>query len=608
MNKLKRVGGFFAVALTVAQACDICPGDDASNFDASNALNLNIPQPFNFIKTCGDFQAVGAFLLDETQCNVIQDMGSLCGCSTRSDTSCHLCGSREVDVPLAFKPSTVNISADELKLFDANLASVLQGVGLMPSCEIMEAYLYSIGQDDDKCSSFQNILESQCGCDGFEGDVTTNIDATAGTAPSTVTINSPCDPCNGEAVSNPNQAVDIASLAIGGGNWTCGMLEIFKGGVESDSNACELMTDNAFLCGCNNGVRNYLGADTIAKQAALAWLPRVSGLLSIIGSSLIIWDVTHRAQNLRHQILLGMSVGDIIGAVCYCLSTLPIMEVHPELGLPLAIYGAKGNEATCTAQGFFVQLGYIGIFFNLALSTYYLMTIKYGMTELRIKKYRYFFILPPILVGLVLAFAGIPFYDNIYLMCHVPPPYDVGFDDVQYTKASNWGPLIALSMVPICLVTAGGCLNMSLIYFHVRKEEKAAQRWMMNNDNSNGMSKQVFAQALLFTGSFLLCWILYFVANFGASSNLWYNYTFWVFLVILNPLMGLCNCLVYFRIKWSQMLKKWKDNFRQKLAKKNYQNETEATVAATALPSSMGKNKRDENQGQVDATALPSSH
>jgi len=272
-------------------------------------------------------------------------------------SQCHLCGSREIDVPLAFKPSTVIISTDELQVFDANLASVLQGVGLMPSCEIMEAYLYSIGQDDSKCSSFQNILESQCGCDGFEGDATTYTDATTGASPSTVTTNSPCDPCNGEAVPNPNQEISLASLlAIGGDNWTCGMLDIFSAGVESDSSVCDLMTDNAYLCGCNNGVRTYLGADTIAKQAALAWLLRVSGLLSIIGSSLIIWDVTHRAQNLRHQILLGMSVGDIIGDVCYCLSTLPMMEVYPELGISLAIYGAKGNEATCTAQGFFVQV------------------------------------------------------------------------------------------------------------------------------------------------------------------------------------------------------------------------------------------------------------
>jgi len=98
MNKLQRVGGFFAVALTVTQACDICPGDDASNFNASTALNLNIPQPFNFIKTCGDFQAIGAILFDETQCNVIQDMGSLCGCSTRIESSVS-CGECDNVVP-----------------------------------------------------------------------------------------------------------------------------------------------------------------------------------------------------------------------------------------------------------------------------------------------------------------------------------------------------------------------------------------------------------------------------------------------------------------------------------------------------------------------------
>ena len=247
------------------------------------------------------------------------------------------------------------------------------------------------------------------------------------------------------------------------------------------------------------------------------------------------------------------------------------------------------------------KLGYIGIFFNLALSTYYLMTIKYGMTELRMKKYRYLFILSPVLVGLALAFAGIPFYDMIYILCHVPPPFTFGLDRGSFTKAKNWGPLIALSIVPIGLVIVGGCLNMSLIYFHVRKEEKAAQRWMVGSANSNGTSKKVFTQAMLFTGSFLLCWILYFIANFN-TGDLLNNYTFWVFVVILHPLMGLCNCLVYFRVKCSKMLEKWKDNFKQKLAKKSEQNKTET------LSSSMGKNERDENEGQVEATALPNSH
>ena len=93
------------------------------------------------------------------------------------------------------------------------------------------------------------------------------------------------------------------------------------------------------------------------------------------------------------------------------------------------------------------------------------------------------------------------------------------------------------------------CANMAVIYFAVRRQEKAIQQWARGNTGSNdSMSRPVFLQGLLYTGSFLLCWTLYFIANFR-SSDLWDNYTYWVFLVILNPLMGFCNSLVYFRFK-----------------------------------------------------------
>ena len=92
------------------------------------------------------------------------------------------------------------------------------------------------------------------------------------------------------------------------------------------------------------------------------------------------------------------------------------------------------------------------------------------------------------------------------------------------------------------------CANMAVLYFAVRKQEKASQQWARGAQNNNSMSKTVFFQGLQYTGSFLLCWTLYFIANFR-TDQLKDNYTFWMFLVMLNPLMGFCNSLVYFRFK-----------------------------------------------------------
>mmetsp|Transcript_17359 Transcript_17359/g.28079 ORF Transcript_17359/g.28079 Transcript_17359/m.28079 type:complete len:461 (+) Transcript_17359:435-1817(+) len=455
---------------------------------------------------------------------------------------------------------------------------------------MMEAYLYSIDKNDDKCSSFRDLALSQCGCGIGGGDSPANATDVVVITPDSV-VASPCDPCQGGEVTNAELVIDIATEMLGTGTWTCGMVQAFSAGIDSDSDTCDLLTNFAYICGCNDGVRSYLGADTIEKLAILTWLPRASGFLSIVGSSLIIYDVSKNSQNrhsLMHQLLVGISVGDIIGALCYCLSTLPITEYHPDYGLYLGIYGAKGNEKTCTAQGFFVQLGYMSVFFNLALSTYYLVVVKYGMRESQIKRYRYRFLLPPVVIGLALAFAGIPFYDNIMLMCHVPPPYELGeggFEGLQVAKTTTWWPVLLLSILPLGISIFVGCTNMILIYHHVRKQEKRAQRWMMNdNGNSNSMSRPVLLKASLYTASFLLCWVQYFTANFR-SDELWDNYAFWVSLVLFNPLMGFCNCLVYYRVKILKSVTRCRSYISTRVKKGQ---EDQEEVAVTAMTRSNG--------------------
>ena len=103
------------------------------------------------------------------------------------------------------------------------------------------------------------------------------------------------------------------------------------------------------------------------------------------------------------------------------------------------------------------------------------------------------------------------------------------------------------------------CANMAVLYFAVRKQDKASQQWARGAQNNNSMSKTVFFQGLQYTGSFLLCWTLYFIANFR-TDQLKDNYTYWVFLVILNPLMGFCNSLVYFRFKIIKELTKVRES------------------------------------------------
>jgi hypothetical protein len=97
--------------------------------------------------------------------------------------------------------------------------------------------------------------------------------------------------------------------------------------------------------------------------------------------------------------MVVLSFFDVIGSCAYAFTSLP-MPVDDY------ILGSKGNGATCAAQGFFIQLGTTSCYTNVSLAVYYLLVIKKGWSENKVKKARIWLFLCPILLGLALAFAG----------------------------------------------------------------------------------------------------------------------------------------------------------------------------------------------------------
>jgi len=138
------------------------------------------------------------------------------------------------------------------------------------------------------------------------------------------------------------------------------------------------------------------------KRAALAWLPRAMALLSVFGSAFIIYDVMKARdgrKQLFDQMMVALSIFDLFGAVAYAFTSFPIPAED-------YIYGSRGNDATCVAQGFFIQLGITACFFNVSLAFHYLLVIKFGWNERRMERARIWLFVAPVVVGLSLAFAG----------------------------------------------------------------------------------------------------------------------------------------------------------------------------------------------------------
>ena len=99
--------------------------------------------------------------------------------------------------------------------------------------------------------------------------------------------------------------------------------------------------------------------------------------------------------------MLAASIFDLICSSAYSLTK----EYY--------IAGSNGSDETCTAQGFFIQMGTTSAFISVSLAVYYFCMITLSWTEYKMKKVRLWLFLCPIVVGLTLAFAGIPFYDMV---------------------------------------------------------------------------------------------------------------------------------------------------------------------------------------------------
>ena len=279
---------------------------------------------------------------------------------------------------------------------------------------------------------------------------------------------------------------------------------------------------------------DYLGADSTRRKKSLAWTSRAAAILSFIGACYILWDVLSKRKNrvaCYHQILVGMACFDIATAVAWSLSTLPIPDDQG-----FYIEGAAGNDATCTAQGFFVQLGLTSVFYNVSLALYYVLVIVYNWRDCALKKIRVLLHGLPLLVGFGLAFGGIPLYEWNEYVCHLEPaPAD-----------SSWKAfLFVVTPISFSVLFITAC--MLIVYVSVRRKSKASRKWSIGFGTSGEMERRVFWQALLYTLSFYVTWpiiLLVYADSVDIKVN---NFWFSLLVAFVAPLQGFSNFLVYVR-------------------------------------------------------------
>lgn len=105
-------------------------------------------------------------------------------------------------------------------------------------------------------------------------------------------------------------------------------------------------------------------------------------LLSFVGSLMIISQVSRSKINRstpQQRLILLISVCDIVLGICWIFN--PLLMYNS--GVP---YWARGNQVTCSVQGFMIQLSILtGALYQASLQLQYLLGIKYGWTQRQLK-------------------------------------------------------------------------------------------------------------------------------------------------------------------------------------------------------------------------------
>jgi hypothetical protein len=485
--------------------------------------------------------------------------------SSRDAARCALCSNGDGAASTSF-----DAGKDISSLFrrgGANIDAVFAGFGDVTNltCGTFSTLMHSPQFPMSLCNSdYHRALAGYCGCPPIENS---------------------CVFCPSGDMLAPEQRSTKFQQAevIYGMDVTCNEMDLALTQFPDTELRCWASKNYAFTCGCNGKEAWYLGAGSKKKHVTLAWIPRISGFLSLLGSLYIIQDILrHNRRNglsTYHLILLGMSAFDISSSLAWIVSTAALPEFDTERESESGIYGAVGNDATCKIQGFFLELGFVGsTAFSASLTTFYLLSIVYGYRAAKTKPLQKYFLTIPVVLALALASAAIPFYRPLFVACLVSNP-----NSEVSRHAGNWTYLTVFSILPIGIAVLISVGNLMAICRFVWKTNRKVARWRfpsstaeMSEEDADGqladqsgslrgstvkptMSRSsvrtaasraeviAFWQAFWYVMAFLLTWVIFIVGQFKPyfSTNDRDLYAFWTTLCLLNPLMGFWNAFVY---------------------------------------------------------------
>jgi hypothetical protein len=310
---------------------------------------------------------------------------------------------------------------------------------------------------------------------------------------------------------------------------------------------------------------DFVSSLSDSQEALIAILLLCSSILSIIGSSLIVYKVIRLKLYTKpyDRLMLALSLSDIIASITYGILTPLLMPRD------VTVF-SYGNQRTCSILGFFTQFSFTCIGYNCILSFYHLLTLRYKIKKhefaTRYEKPMHIF---NIAYFLITAAVGViyGFYSpvDIGFGCWVndfPKGCELTGDCISQTIG------LIYAAFPVFVTFVALVLNNTIIYRYVRSmlnnqipsfagissQEAIFARENKHNNrqyHEEQLIRQVATQGFLYVASFLFCYspamtmrgIESFTYNFDDASV----FPLLVAAAVSLPLQGFLNMFIYNR-------------------------------------------------------------
>jgi hypothetical protein len=315
-----------------------------------------------------------------------------------------------------------------------------------------------------------------------------------------------------------------------------------------------------------DGIRlSEISSLTDGQEKLLSLLYFTSGLLSVVGSSMIIYLVaTNTRKTPYKRIMMGLSACDIIASATYAMSPFLLPK---ETSFRV---WANGTRGTCSFLGVLTQFSFAAIWYNGALSFYYLCTVRFGVKTTAFARY-YEPVVHILCIGYNVVTAIVGWRIDLFseselgMACWIAE-YPQGCEVTDSCTGNSIGWMFG--GLPVILIFLAIVINNIVIFCFVKRTiSRGAATSLRGNQHQSRRINAVATQAMLYVVSFMVAYIWAFAVrvleSFGwdASEE---SRIFPLLLLqsILLPLQGVFNLLIYTRPNYVRVRQEHKERSR----------------------------------------------